>query len=104
MSDWVRPDRKGLANPAFTLGLANWALSANVRLGPWIHVQSDVANFSAIPSGTELFVEASVEDLFERRGHEFVDLDVAVFREDGVPALHARHRAIYRMRPVEESE
>jgi hypothetical protein len=97
--DLVRPDRAAWANPGFTLGLANWVLAANVRLGPWIHVESDVAHFAAIPPGTPLCVEGSVRDLFERRGHEFVDLDVAVFIEPDRPALTAGHRAIYRLRP-----
>lgn len=99
MPDPVRVDRGGLANPAFSLGLANHALASNVRLGPWIHVESEVRHFSAIPLDTRLCVESRVIELFERGGHEFVDLDVAVFVEPDRPALHARHRAIYRLRP-----
>ena len=101
MPDLVRPDRGGYANPAFALGIANWVLARNVELGPWIHVESDVTNFAAIARNTKLIAEASVVDLFERGGHEFVDLDVRVFRQpDDVPVLRARHRAIYRLRPV----
>jgi hypothetical protein len=103
MPDLVRPDRGGFAHPAFSLGLANTALSANVRLGPWIHVQSDVRHFAAIPLGSQLVVESRVRDLFERGGHEFVDLDVAVFLAPDTPALAAEHRAIYRLRPPEGS-
>lgn len=88
----------GYAHPMYTLGLANTALSANVALGPWIHVQSDVQHFAAIPLGSELVVEASIEDLRERGGHQFVDLDVGVFLAPGQPALRARHRAIYVLR------
>jgi hypothetical protein len=98
LPDPVRVDRGGFANPAFSLGLANYALTANVRLGPWIHVESEVRHFSAIPLDTRLRVESRVVDLFERRGHEFVDLDVAAFLEPDRPALHVRHRAIYRLR------
>ncbi len=98
MPDLVRPDGQGYAHAAFTLGLANWALVANVRLGPWIHVQSEVNNHAAIPRGSKLYVEASVVDLFERGGHEFADLDVAVFIAPDVPAMSTRHRAIYKLR------
>jgi hypothetical protein len=94
----VRPDGDGLANPAFTLGLANFALAANVCLGPWIHVQSDVRHHAAIERPSSLVVESRVADLFERSGHEFVDLDVAVFVAPDRLALTARHRAIYRLR------
>jgi hypothetical protein len=99
MPDLIRPDRRGLANPAFLLGLANWVLSSNVRLGPWIHAQSEVRHVAAAPLGCELVTEATVTDLFERGGHEFVDLDVAVFdAAEDRPVLHASHRAIYRLR------
>lgn len=97
----VRPDRDGLAHPAFTLGLANFVLAANVRLGPWIHVASEVRHHAAVPRGSRLVVESRVIDLFERRGHEFVDFDVAVFLAPDRPALAARHRAIYRLREPE---
>ncbi len=99
MPDLVRPDRQGFANPALTLGLANSILAANVRLGPWIHVESQVTHHAAIPLGAKLAVEGRVAELFERRGHEFVDLDVAVFLEPDRTALGIRHRAIYRLRP-----
>jgi len=94
----VRPDRMALANPAFTLGVANFVLAANVCLGPWIHVESEVHHFAAIPRPSALIVEARIVDLFEKRGHEFVDLDVAVFLAPDRPALRARHKAIYRLR------
>ena len=57
------PDRDGFAHPAFTLGLANWVLSANVRLGPWIHVESRIRHLAPIPLGTVVTVEAVVTDL-----------------------------------------
>ena len=94
----LRPAEGGFANPAFALGLANWILSANVRLGPWIHAQSEVRNHAAIPLGNALVVEGRVVDLFERRGHEFVDLDVDIYLEAGAPVLSTRHRAIYQLR------
>ena len=99
----VRPDRDGFAHPAFTLGLANWVLSANVRLGPWIHVESRIRHLAPIPLGTVVTVEAVVTDLVERRGHEFVDLDVAAYAGDA-PLFSAFHRAIYRLRPAAAKE
>jgi hypothetical protein len=100
MPDLVRPDRGGLAHPAFTLALANWVLTANVQLGAWIHAQSDVQYHGAIPLGSQLVVEGRIRDLFERGGHEFADLDVAVFVEPDTPALSVSHRALYRLRPA----
>jgi len=94
----VRPDQAGFANPGFALGLANGVLDANARLTAWIHAQSEIRNYAAIPLGATLIVEGEVVDLFDRGGHQFVDLDVAAFLEPDTPALTARHRAIYRLR------
>jgi len=93
----VRPDRAGFANPAFVLGLANWVLARNVRLDAWIHAQSTLQNFSALRLGDEVTVEARISDLFERGGHEFVDLAVAAFSADRA-VMSATHRAIYKLR------
>ena len=98
MPDMIRLDRDGFANPAFTIGLANWALKANVCLGPWIHAESRAQNHAPIPRRSELVIESSVTDLFERSGHEFVDLDVTVYLEPGTPAMSVHHRAIYKLR------
>lgn len=97
MNELVRPDAGGLANPSLSLGLANYALSNNVRLGPWIHVESRVRYHDAIPLGTLLYTEARILDLFSRGGHEFVDLDVSVFASPDVPVMSAWHRAIYQL-------
>lgn len=93
----VRPDRAGFANPAFVLGLANWVLARNVRLDAWIHAQSTLQNFSALSLGDSVTVEARITDLFEKSGHEFVDLEVAAFSE-ARPVMSATHRAIYKLR------
>jgi hypothetical protein len=97
MPDLVRPDRAGFANPAFVLGLANWVLARNVKLDAWIHAQSALQNYSALKLGDLVTVEARVTDLFERGGHEFVDLEVEAFSE-ARPVMSATHRAIYRLR------
>ena len=95
MPPLVQPDSEGFANPAFSLGLANWILARNVRLGPWIHVDSQVQNHAPIPLGSATIVESKILELFDRGGHEFVELDVCVYFEDGSPVLRARHKAIY---------
>jgi hypothetical protein len=98
MAEPVRPSGAGYANPAFVLGLTNWALAANVYLSPWLHLQTEHQNFAPIPPGSELVVETAVADLFERKGHEFVDAEVAAFLLDETPVMRARLRAIYRLR------
>ncbi len=94
----VRPDASGYANFAFLLGLTDWALARNVRLGPWLHLQTWSHHLAPVPYGSELVIEPRVHDLFERKGHEFVDIDVVAFDADERPVLAARMRAIYKLR------
>ena len=65
---------EGYAHPGWLLRFANWALSASVRLGPWIHVSSDATFLVPVRDGDELEVRAVVTDRFETKGHEFVNL------------------------------
>jgi hypothetical protein len=90
---------EGLANPGFILGLTNWVFGQNVKMSPWLHLQTDSQHFRAIEPDTELVVEAAISDLFEKKGHEFADVEVAVFRRsDDVAVASVRLRAIYLLR------
>ena len=86
------------AQPAVLLGLANELLVRNVVLGPWIHVSSEVRNFSSAKDGEEVRVRGRVEDRYERKGHEFVVLDIVILGEGNRPIEHVRHTAIWRPR------
>lgn len=91
--------RDGYANPGFVLGLTNWLLAANVRMSPWLHLETDAQAYRAIEPGAELVAEAAIADLFDRKGHQFVDVDVTVYgRGDSRVYSSIRLRAIYRMR------
>ena len=94
----------GFANPAFVLGLTNWALAGNVRMSPWLHLQTDSQNYRPIAVNTELVVESTIADLFEKKGHEFIDVDMNIFdRADESPVASVRLRAIYKLRPPSSS-
>lgn len=86
-----------LAHPGHLILAANAVLTNSVSLGPWVHVESAVANFRAVADGALVETRARVRELFERGGHRFVVLDV-LWLADGEPALHAVHTAIYRLR------
>jgi acyl dehydratase len=87
----------GVAHPGWVLRYANWVLSDTVRLGPWIHVSSDAQWFAPITDGDSLEVRARVRDSYERKGHEFVELDVA-YLVGGDPVALVDHRAIWQPR------
>jgi hypothetical protein len=87
------------AHLGFMLGLTNWALGSNVRIGPWLHLQTESQCYRAIEFGKELIVESAIVDLFEKKGHHFCDVEVSAFRAtDDAPLMHARLRAIYQLR------
>lgn len=88
---------RGLAHPGHLILAANGVLTASVVLGPWIHVGSAVRNFRAVADGALVETRARVADRYERKGHQFVVLDV-VWLADGQVAMHASHTAIYRLR------
>lgn len=90
---------RGFANAAFMLGMTNWVLAGNAYMNPWIHLQTDSRNFTPVENGTELVVECDIRDLFEKKGHEFVDLNVDIYtRETSQPVMSATLRAIYKLR------
>lgn len=88
---------RGLAHPGRLILAANAVLTASVVLGPWIHVGSAVTNFRPVADGAIVETRARVGDRYERKGHQFVVLDV-LWLVDGQVAMHAAHSAIYRLR------
>ena len=88
---------EGIAHPGWVLRFANRALSANVVLGPWIHVSSDLALLGTVADGATVEARSVVVDEFSRKGHRFVTLDVAI-GADGRPVQRIVHTAIYEPR------
>ncbi|MCC7364497.1 MAG: hypothetical protein IT303_08990 [Dehalococcoidia bacterium] len=87
-----------VAHPGWLIRKANAILVANADLGPWIHVSSDAIFVRPVAPGTHLSTRAQLLDVFERKGHKFVDLDVAVFDGDDQLVMRAHHTSIYEPR------
>ena len=90
--------RESLAHPGLILRTANWALSHNVVLGPWMHVGSTVRHLGAAHVGDTLSVHAQVSANYERKGHRFVELNALVLANTTSPVARIAHVAIYRPR------
>jgi acyl dehydratase len=85
-------------HPAFYLDQANKALRQNVRLGPWIHAGSVVRHLGGARVGETLATRGRVRSLFDKKGREFVELDLVVVAGDRPrPVAHILHTAIYRL-------
>jgi len=89
---------EAVAHPFTLLGLANQILVRNYKLGPWIHTASDLINWSAARDGEEISVRGRIADCFERKGHEFVVLDLLLVANEDRVVQQVRHTAIYRPR------
>jgi hypothetical protein len=87
------------AHPAILLALANEILLRNFVLGPWIHASSEVRNASAARDGETVEVRGEIVDAYERKGHEFVVLNVAILSGERLIST-VRHTAIWQPRKV----
>ena len=90
-------DRLDALEPRRLLQFSNEVLVRNFKLGPWIHVSSEVNNWSAAQSGEEIRAHARVHDCFHRKGHEFIVADVALIANRRRLVQTVRHTAIYRI-------
>lgn len=88
---------EGIAHPGWVLRDANYVLSANVRLGPWIHVESIVQHHDVVHDGDEVSARALVTKEWEHKGHRFVELDV-LHLANKRPVARTAHTAIYQPR------
>jgi acyl dehydratase len=88
---------QGIAHPGWILRDANYVLSANVRLGPWIHVESVVQHHDVVHDGEEVTARALVTKEWEHKDHRFVELDV-LHLANLRPVARTTHTAIYQPR------
>lgn len=88
-----------VAHPGWLLRDANYVLSRNVRLGPWIHVESSAQHHRLANDGDSISTRAVVTEEWEHKGHRLVTLDVVVIAANEV-AARITHTAIYAPRQV----
>lgn len=86
-----------LWHPGVLLLAANEALATSVRMGPWIHVGSDISLFAPVRLEAGIEARSVVRDRYDRKGHEIVELDMTIHAENEL-AAHIHHTAIYKPR------
>ena len=84
--------------PRQLLQFSNEILARNFRLDPWIHVASEIVNWSAALGGDTISARGRIHDRFDRKGHEFVVLEVMLIANSHRLVQTVRHTAIYRPR------
>ncbi|MEX1237328.1 MAG: hypothetical protein WD994_03560, partial [Pseudomonadales bacterium] len=99
MPHLLSPQGEGYANMSFLLGCSNWVLASNARMNPWVHLETRSQNFRAVPTDTSLITEMNVLAYYEKKGHEFIDVDVSLFDEESNECVMTTFlRAIYKLR------
>jgi len=87
-----------VCHPAFWIAQANEILMRNIALGPWIHTASETRHYAIARDGARLSLRGRVIDLYERRGHELIVVDLGLFGETVRPIAHIKHTAIIKLR------
>lgn len=90
---------QGVAHPGWLLRDANYVLAGNVRLGPWIHVESYAQHHRPVRDRDTVEARALVANEWEHKGHRFVTLDVGILANTEL-AVRVTHTAIYAPRQV----
>jgi acyl dehydratase len=88
--------RERVAHPGHLLRAADAIIAANIELPPWMHVGSRVRFFDLVRWGDRISVRARLIDLFEKKGHRFIRLDVLLVRGDRPVMRVDPYTAIYR--------
>ena len=95
----LQPQKEGYSNLAFLLGCSNWILAGNAYMNPWIHLQTISQNYEAVEMNTSLIAEMEINKIFEKKGHEFIDVYVNLFKEnDKKCVMSINLTAIYKLR------
>ena len=90
--------RSGVCHPAFWIAQANEMFMQNFALGMWIHTSSETQHYALARDGERLTMRGRVIETSERRGHEIVTADLAIFGEADRAIATIKHSAIIRLK------
>ena len=88
---------RGFVHPGILLRQCNRIFSEHFILGPWIHVASDITTYRPCQVGEALEIRGVPVQKFEKKGHEFVVLDILI-RAAGEAVQRVKHTCIFRPR------
>lgn len=88
-------------HPGWWPSLGNRVLSANFRLGPWMHTRSEIRHLAPAHPGGVYRAYGKIVEAYEKRGHEYVTADVLIADGNDQPVARLRHTAIVVIAPRE---
>ena len=87
-----------VCHPAFWIAQANEVFMRNIALGMWIHTASEVQHFALAEDGDRLSLRGRVADTNEKRGHQIITADLAIFGEADRVIAQIKHTAIIQLK------
>ena len=95
----LQPKQGGYSNLSFLLGCSNWILAGNAYMNPWVHLQTISQNYRAVGLNSSLIAEMEINKVYEKKGHEFIDVFVNLFdQKDEACVARINLIAIYKLR------
>ena len=68
-------------------------------MNPWVHLQTISQNYRAVELNSSLIAEMEVNKVYEKKGHEFIDVLVGLFdQHDEACVMTINLTAIYKLR------
>lgn len=86
-----------VCHPAFWIAQANEVFMRNFALGMWIHTASKTQHMALAGDGERLTMRGRMIETSQRRGHEIITADLAVFGETDRAIARIKHSAIIRL-------
>lgn len=87
-----------LCHPAYWPAQANEIVMRNVALGPWVHTATETQHYALAQHGEQLSLRGRVAAAYEKRGHELIELELALFGAHDRPIAKIKHTAIIKLR------
>lgn len=87
-----------VCHPAFWIAQANEIFMRNFALGMWIHTASETQHYALAEDGERLTMRGQIAETYERKAHEIVSADLAIFGEADRIIAHIKHSAIIRLK------
>lgn len=87
-----------VCHPAFWIAQANEVFMQNFALSMWIHTSSETQHYALARDGERLTMRGRVVETSERRGHEIVTANLAIFGEAHRVIATIKHSAIIRLK------
>ena len=68
-------------------------------MNPWVHLQTVSQNYRAVGLNSSLVAQMEINEIYEKKGHEFIDVFVNLFdQQDEMCVMTINLIAIYKLR------